>query len=443
MDVAQAAIAAGVAGGHIAGLLLLIWALVGDRARGRRRCPGCWYDMHGTTEATDATGVEPAAPSTCPECGRAIRAERDLGRTRRRWRVVVVAIAAEIACGYYWYQLTPGREGWRGLIPSALLIELIDDPHGAGELAKALRARGESDQLSSEQTRRMVERTIDRWIESGGPEAMVQYRPEWPADRSMRVRLDGTKGADTRAAIETYTIELGGDVVSTGAVQIQPPSSWRRTDRAWFHGEATLAAIHSGPNTLSMEVCIRADSPRSRSPIRPDWSIERRVVVSIQVARRGDVEDHVKPIGAPAIEAAIRAALVFTIAPRRGYTADGPGGPWLHVSQTGVPPEQQITGFDGEIAYDLSLERDGETLTSVRLAGPGVGTPSEDVPLVPIESEAMADAVDLVLARFMPSSLVVRIRSCDLVETLDQTMHDRQWVGECTIPLVECRIVSR
>jgi hypothetical protein len=32
----------------LAGLWLQYWSLFADRARGRRRCPKCWYDMSGT-----------------------------------------------------------------------------------------------------------------------------------------------------------------------------------------------------------------------------------------------------------------------------------------------------------------------------------------------------------------------------------------------------------
>ncbi len=59
----------------LAGLVVVAFALFGERARGRRRCPHCWYDMSGAGHAF---------PLTCPECGRRILAERDLGRTRRR-----------------------------------------------------------------------------------------------------------------------------------------------------------------------------------------------------------------------------------------------------------------------------------------------------------------------------------------------------------------------
>ena len=71
-------------GGVVAlgGLVLLAWALLWDRARGRRRCPRCWYDMAGVPGLL------------CPECGREARAEKRLKRTRRRWRWAVGAVLA-------------------------------------------------------------------------------------------------------------------------------------------------------------------------------------------------------------------------------------------------------------------------------------------------------------------------------------------------------------
>lgn len=86
------------------GVPLLIWALWGDRARGRRRCPRCWYDMGGTP------GLK------CPECGRAASSEPALFRTRRRRRTAVfgallcvlavsVALVPSVRSGRIWSRL--------------------------------------------------------------------------------------------------------------------------------------------------------------------------------------------------------------------------------------------------------------------------------------------------------------------------------------------------
>lgn len=63
------------------GFALLIWSLRGDRARGRKRCPHCWYDMSASTSLT------------CPECGRTCASAQQLLRTRRRWKLALIALA--------------------------------------------------------------------------------------------------------------------------------------------------------------------------------------------------------------------------------------------------------------------------------------------------------------------------------------------------------------
>src|SRR5690606_13065681 len=67
----------GVALGMVAfGAGLVAWGLRGDRPRGRRRCPRCWYDMTG------ARGL------TCPECGREAADADELLLPRRKGRMI-------------------------------------------------------------------------------------------------------------------------------------------------------------------------------------------------------------------------------------------------------------------------------------------------------------------------------------------------------------------
>lgn len=94
----------------LVGLWLLYRSLLADRARGRRRCPKCWYDMAG-------------APSlTCPECGRTAGAERQLFRTRRYRRRALGALAI-VLVGYCTLRAPALHTGqWTGLIPTSILI---------------------------------------------------------------------------------------------------------------------------------------------------------------------------------------------------------------------------------------------------------------------------------------------------------------------------------
>lgn len=116
-----------------AGLALLIWALWGDRARGRRRCPKCWYDL-------SATGG-----LTCPECGRTAKNERRLHRTRRRRSWAALGLLLVALGGASAALPTVRREGW-GLVSTPVLVELIpiggyDGPFGR-ELMRRLGMTG-------------------------------------------------------------------------------------------------------------------------------------------------------------------------------------------------------------------------------------------------------------------------------------------------------------
>lgn len=96
-----------IVGGVLAllGLLVAAWSIRGDRSRGRRRCPRCWYDM------SKVPGM------TCPECGRTPKNERRFGKTRRRWKgliwtglLVLLGMVAAVTPAAYtgkWVQYTP------------------------------------------------------------------------------------------------------------------------------------------------------------------------------------------------------------------------------------------------------------------------------------------------------------------------------------------------
>jgi hypothetical protein len=102
-----------------------LWAVVGDRARGRLRCPGgwgrvlwvvpwrrgCWYDLSGA-----------AAPCRCPECGREWVHEGQLRRRRVRYRVfalVAVLLAGAYVASVMW---RVKLYGWRGATPYWVLV---------------------------------------------------------------------------------------------------------------------------------------------------------------------------------------------------------------------------------------------------------------------------------------------------------------------------------
>lgn len=91
---------------------LALWGLLRDRARGRARCPGCWYSM----EAHAAR-----LPATCPECGRVAKRATSLYRTRRWWGVISVG-AAVMVLGNVLFAVPRVQEyGAVGAVPTVLL----------------------------------------------------------------------------------------------------------------------------------------------------------------------------------------------------------------------------------------------------------------------------------------------------------------------------------
>lgn len=102
-------------------LIITGFALFRDRAKGRRRCPKCWYDMAG------GGGLR------CPECGFLARSERVLHRTRRRWGRVWVASALAIYAVVAVGAPDVTMYGWAHRLPGWVLVRLYpwaDRPNG-------------------------------------------------------------------------------------------------------------------------------------------------------------------------------------------------------------------------------------------------------------------------------------------------------------------------
>lgn len=116
-----------------AGLALLAWSLFADRARGRARCPRCWYDLSGSR------GLR------CSECGYVSRRARAFLKTRRRWRWALAG-AMLIAVGYE-IAVTPRIQrdwrwhGWRGMVPTTVLLLALPWVETESPLASALFTR--------------------------------------------------------------------------------------------------------------------------------------------------------------------------------------------------------------------------------------------------------------------------------------------------------------
>jgi hypothetical protein len=112
------------------GITIAGWMLfIRGRSHGNRRCPRCWYSMAGSI-SDEGRGFK------CPECGRCIRRERGLFRTRRHWRralpgLVLIVAGAALAAGFAQRHSNP----WR-LAPDIVIIDAIPRMRSSGRLVQ-------------------------------------------------------------------------------------------------------------------------------------------------------------------------------------------------------------------------------------------------------------------------------------------------------------------
>lgn len=94
----------------LASVAILYFWWRGDPARGRRRCPRCWYDMHATPGLT------------CSECGRVAATEAALLRPRRRRWLVALGVLMAVGCASCAATPWARRNHWTDVAPLPILV---------------------------------------------------------------------------------------------------------------------------------------------------------------------------------------------------------------------------------------------------------------------------------------------------------------------------------
>ena len=153
----------------VVGVLLLIVAIRGDRAKGRRRCPKCWHTMVGIRRTKHGW--------VCPECGNPATTTRDILRTRprpfyRRLGVLLLLIAP-----LPWYGTRVierwTQEGALALVPTTIAALAYPD-HVSSIRKKGSIAQRADAMLANRYTELW---TLHRWL-AGTPESdFVPYDP--------------------------------------------------------------------------------------------------------------------------------------------------------------------------------------------------------------------------------------------------------------------------
>ena len=139
-----------ILGAAFLGLCFLVtwWGLFGDRAKGRRRCPRCWYDLSHTPGMM------------CPECGFSAPREQSLFRIRRRLIPALVAAVAA-ALGLAATIEHTRASGWGSLLPTRLILVTLPIVSGGDNiLVDEIVSRTSRNRLSEAQWESLINRCV-------------------------------------------------------------------------------------------------------------------------------------------------------------------------------------------------------------------------------------------------------------------------------------------
>jgi len=117
----------------LAGVLVAWWLGWRDTGKGNRRCSRCWYDMQAT------------AGLKCPECGREAKVEKQLHRSNRRWRYVVLGTVLVLASYPIFKWPLYQKDGAIGFVPRVVTFAFL--PEVSEQIRKRLPKKTPTDLL--------------------------------------------------------------------------------------------------------------------------------------------------------------------------------------------------------------------------------------------------------------------------------------------------------
>ncbi|MBL8757862.1 MAG: hypothetical protein JNK35_05475 [Phycisphaerae bacterium] len=373
----------------VLGLACGAWWARGDPARGRRRCPRCWYDMVGSP------GLR------CPECGHAARHERALGRTRRRRRWLVGSLVL-LALGVGTAIVPDARAGggrlWRR-VPTTVLL-------GAEWLIGHDRWRD----LTWHRGLRLTDPGLWDWqlrvLALRRARDLGLWRENWP--EGMAVGVHGFVGREKDFTLLAPRFETDPDA------RVEPPAAPPGVSyEMLWHPPWRMVRESAGLAALPVEF-ERWENGRSAGVVRVDLPI-RRV---------GSVDEAIAPVRDAALDAAVATTL-------------GPTLVWLRERGVWAVAVREPT-YDASPAVALGLvitiERDGEVVGTARLATRTTRAVGDMLPGAVVVGEGSGVAVALDHADATDPRWRVRVRG-DGALALCVFGCDRYWAGEFTLPL--------
>ena len=376
--------------GFALGLVVAGWALLWDRARGRLRCPKCWYDLAAPGSGKGNEGATAGGfLSKCPECGRVVKREGELRRTRRRWRWGVPALVVMVlglVAGSVHDPAGVRSRGWVALVPTPLLVMIapvgeVMQEEGAGDERRLVWERDPTSPVLHEFYWRMFRGEIAGW-EGRWFFARVERRFPDLGDALLSIKLPSNPGGDVWVwGSPQIVLDVPGHFVSPQyplTASIHLPSRVRlvgRTASAWHveggyvgvrRGALICEDLRAGRYVVECEFYLPAQSQGGISgvaavpvawsrifrPGRRVWAVTRELVIT--------------PSGVPSMEGLdspeITEAIVSNLMPPE-IGVDSDGNAWLFL----MPPAESLTWADLSIGVEMELWR-GDVLVGVSRA---------------------------------------------------------------------------
>lgn len=427
-------------------LVVMVRGVWGDRAKGRRRCAGCWYDLR------DVATPRADAPVVCSECGKRMESEKQLLRTRRRWWVVVVSGLLAIAAGVLPRVLA---DGWWGLVPTRAVVMMMPfmDEGGTG----TNRVRPAYDELR----RRMgmgrgpVRLSIDEHLDVF--EAFVQGVPgarpvsprwvehfegpmhDWQGAYSGLMRIASSEGQRRRLEeILDATTRFPWKLVDVSTREIWPAGVSVVLEPEirvhWPQGTGMLASVRYQGEELKRDERGFRLPPTARGAVKLDvavtldWANGRAVEggtqhMQVDIRVDGSAADSTRPVVARRLDwmvSKLAFVKVDTVLPD------------LSAVGLGLRPQASGRGFDGVVVAGLAhVMVDGLVVMSL----PACATISAQGHASWKHSAEQADVAFVKAMRTMPERWTARFVS-DAELALSAIQATSRWEGAVEIPVV-------
>lgn len=424
--------------GGVLGLLgaaLLYWSMLRDRARGRRRCPKCWYDMSGTPGLV------------CSECGKQVKSPRQLLRTRRRWfsaSMSFLILAAAVAL-----VLTPRVRdyGVASILPTTILIVLVSEPQMPapatarpptilvtfpfGSTVRQIpappppaRALTTAQRLSVELDRRIRAGKLADWqfrwlfrraIGKGLPiEPVILSRKAWPSGVEIWASTHQARVGSLSPWLDRGRFRL---LIERDGAQQEWPILLTRTLHDWRSRTAALGRLPDGASQLPCRVHLDYDcsSPTQTRIVRL-WSGDH----SLQLVVGGHLEEHIRPVESEAVAEVLRRGLWVAV-----YSS----------SMRVVRVFPKLSDLPEGIAFGLEFEllRDGQPVAAAEgwWGNNSAQRTSEHLPMSWGSVDLKSSGTWTLRVRGKPE---LALRAFD-DKPGDAADHSHYWSGEVIIPL--------